>query len=223
MKTKIVFQFILSFFISAPLLAQEIKPWFSYLGNHNLNDKLNFHNELQVRNINSFEKMDQVFVRIGVGHNISPNNNNVLLGYGTFFTNSHLIENARYNIEHRVFQQFITKQRFGHLFLNHRYRYEQRFLPNEYKDRFRYFLAGYFSINQLEIIKGTYYLAGYNEIFLNTRGQYFDQNRLYLGAGYAITNNIKIEAAYLRQTFNSGYKNIFQITVFNNNAFKMHK
>ena len=43
--------------------------------------------------------------------------------------------------EHRIFQQFTTKQNLLSVKLNHRYRFEQRFVESDFKMRFRYFLG----------------------------------------------------------------------------------
>ena len=43
--------------------------------------------------------------------------------------------------EHRIFQQFITKQQFGRVNIQHRYRFEQRFMNDDFKMRLRYFVV----------------------------------------------------------------------------------
>ena len=56
--------------------------WFMYLGNKKLNSNWNIHNEVQYRNYNVVGDMEQLLLRTGIGFNLSPNNNNILLGYG---------------------------------------------------------------------------------------------------------------------------------------------
>ena len=41
--------------------------------------------------------------------------------------------------EHRIFQQFTSKQKIGSMSLSHRYRFEQRFVESDFKMRLRYF------------------------------------------------------------------------------------
>ncbi len=48
------------------------------------------------------------------------------------------------------------------------------------------------------------YLSAYNEIFINTKTQLFDRNRIYSGLGYRINKNIRIEAGYMNQLFLNG-------------------
>lgn len=53
-----------------------------YFGNNKLNEKFNIHNEVQYRNYNAVGDLEQLLLRTGLGYNLTPNNNNLLLGYG---------------------------------------------------------------------------------------------------------------------------------------------
>jgi hypothetical protein len=68
-------------------------------------------------------------------------------------------------VEHRIFQQFITKQKFGRFNLQHRYRLEERFLEDDFRMRFRYMLGLNIPITQKEMLPKTLYASVYNEIF----------------------------------------------------------
>lgn len=200
--------------------------WAGYFGNFNLSKKFNIHNELQYRN-NTFESFfDQFILRNGIGYNISPDNNNLLLGYAYILSSNHKFSNGKPNDlrikEHRVFQQFITKNAFKRVFLLHRYRIEQRIFNNHLKLRFRYFMALYIPLNHNEITKNTWYLATSNEIFINQKHNIFDQNRLYGALGYALSKNIKVEFGVLTQFFENNRNTQFQVSFFNNLAFKHH-
>jgi hypothetical protein len=73
--------------------------------------------------------------------------------------------------------------------LNHRYRFEQRFVETDFKMRLRYFLE----LNIPTAIKGNnnLYFSTYNEIFLNIESVVFDRNRVYRGIGYHINKKYK--------------------------------
>jgi hypothetical protein len=114
--------------------------------------------------------------------------------------------------EHRIFQQFTTKQKIGNVKLNHRYRFEQRFIESKFKLRFRYFL----SINVPLSKKNNFYLSAYNEIFLNSESAIFDRNRLYGGIGYKVNKNIKFELGYMNQFFEHSDRNQLNIISFVN-------
>jgi len=195
--------------------------WFSYLGSQKINNKWNWHNEVQYRNFNFMGDLSQLLVRTGIGYNLTENNNNILLGYG-FINSQKYLSNSNEKVgtnEHRVFQQFITRQNFNKVFLQHRYRIEERFLPNDFQMRFRYFLGINIPINKPRLEKNAYYFSAYNEIFINAQQNIFDRNRLYGAIGYVFNKNIKMEAGYMLQTLESTNRNQFQIVIFNNIPF----
>ncbi len=195
--------------------------WFIYFGNQKINNKWNWHNEVQYRNFNFMGDLSQLLVRTGIGYNLTENNNNILLGYG-FINSQKYLSNSNEKVgtnEHRVFQQFITRQSFNNVFLQHRYRIEERFLPNDFQMRFRYFLGINIPINKPRLEKNAYYFSAYNEIFINAQQNIFDRNRLYGAIGYVFNKNIKMEAGYMVQTLESTNRNQFQIVIFNNIPF----
>lgn len=195
--------------------------WFIYFGNQKINNKWNWHNEVQYRNFNFMGDLSQLLVRTGIGFNLTENNNNILLGYG-FINSQKYLSNSNEKVgtnEHRVFQQFITRQSFNNVFLQHRYRIEERFLPNDFQMRFRYFLGINIPINKPRLEKNAYYFSAYNEIFINAQQNIFDRNRLYGAIGYVFNKNIKMEAGYMVQTLESTNRNQFQIVIFNNIPF----
>ncbi len=89
--------------------------WLLYFGNKKINEKLNWHNEVQYRNYNAIGDLEQLLLRTGIGYNLTENNNNILLGYGYILSENYVgltDEKASVN-EHRIYQQFITKQNIG--------------------------------------------------------------------------------------------------------------
>lgn len=188
--------------------------WQAYFGNFTLKNNWNWHNEVQTRFFEEASLTHSFLIRNGIGLNLNENNNNVLLGYawiGGFHQSPHM--------EHRVYQQYITKQRFGPIFLLHRYRAEQQFFPSKFQLRFRYFLAINYALNKPEVSQGAFYLSLYNEFFFKPTTRTFDRNRLYGGLGYAITDEIKIEGALLHQAINENNHYLFQIVLFKTFGF----
>lgn len=215
----LIFFLLLTINISAQ--KSNVGNWFVYLGNQKINNQWNWHNELQYRNFNFLGDLNQLLLRTGIGYNLTENNNNILLGYG-FINSQKYISDSNEKVgtnEHRIYQQFITKQSFDKVFLQHRYRIEERFLPNDFQMRFRYFIGINIPINKPKIEKNAFYLSGYNEIFINAQQHIFDRNRLYGAIGYVINKNIKMEGGYMAQTVSTGNRNQFQIVVFNNIPF----
>lgn len=186
--------------------------WLVYVGSKQLNSKWNLHHEVQYRNYNSIGDLEQLLLRTGLGYRLGSKSN-VLLGYG-YINSENYTGNDQEQItleEHRIFQQFITKQSLGNSILQHRYRIEQRFVGSDFKTRFRYFLG----LN-IPFKNETYYLSGYNEIFLNGSSSVFDRNRIYGGLGFKAGKGIKVELGYMSQVFETSNRDQFNIITFVN-------
>ncbi|HKK87306.1 MAG TPA: DUF2490 domain-containing protein, partial [Saprospiraceae bacterium] len=119
--------------------------------------------------------------------------------------------------EHRIYQQFITLQKFGRLRLQHRYRFEQRWIEDQdFRLRFRYFLALNLALNKTEFTDKTFYLSAYNEIFLNNNQVVFDRNRLYGGLGYKLNDRLRFEIGHMTQFLNAFHRDQINLITFLN-------
>jgi hypothetical protein len=199
----------------------EIGNWFIYFGNQKINQNWNWHNEIQYRNYDFIGDTNQLLLRTGLGYNLTENNNNVLLGYAFVNTHKYITnsEQKQESNEHRIFQQFITKQNFGRFYFFHRYRVEERFLPDDFQVRLRYFLSASIPLNKKTLDKNAIYFSTYNEIFVNTEKPLFDRNRIYAALGFVINKNFKVEAGFMSQILEQSNRNQFQIVIFNNLPF----
>jgi hypothetical protein len=188
--------------------------WMIYIGNKKLNQKWNLHNEVQYRNYNAIGDLEQLLLRTGLGYTFNENKNNILLGYGYILSENYVGDtDDKVSVnEHRIFQQFTSKQNIGSVKLNHRYRFEQRFIESDFKMRFRYFLGLNIPLNNND--KNNYYFSAYNEIFLNTESTIFDRNRVFGGIGYHLNKNIRFEIGYMNQLFETDSRDQFNILTF---------
>jgi len=207
-------------FLPTLLLAQDsnLGNWLIYIGNKKVNDRWNIHHEVQYRNFNAIGDLEQLLLRTGVGYNLTPGNNNFLLGYGFINSQNFIAPDEKVGInEHRIFQQFITKQKIDKFRVQHRYRFEQRFIEDtDFKLRFRYFLAVNYPL-PIEMKEGSsreLYLSAYNEIFLNSEGNIFDRNRLYGGLGYRLNKILRLELGYMNQFFSGADRDQINIIGF---------
>ena len=211
----LTFLLVLPVFVNAQ--DSDLGNWLIYIGNKKLNSKWNIHNEVQYRNYNAIGDLEQLLLRTGVGYNLSDNNN-ILLGYGYILSENYsgdTDDKVSVN-EHRIFQQFTTKQKIGKVSLSHRYRFEQRFVEDNFKMRLRYFLGINIPLQYKEDEKNPLYLSMYNEIFLNTESAVFDRNRVFGGFGYKFSNTLRLELGYMNQFFEHSGRDQINVIAFVN-------
>jgi len=192
--------------------------WLIYIGNKKINEKWNIHNEVQYRNYNFVGDLEQLLLRTGLGYTFNEGNNNVLLGYGYILSENYTgngSEKVAVN-ENRIFQQFTAKDKIGRVKLLHRYRFEQRFVENDFKLRFRYFLAINVPIFSHGKDLKSFYLSIYNEIFLNATSPVFDRDRLYGGLGYNLSKSTRLELGYMNQFFENSSRDQLNMVAFVN-------
>jgi hypothetical protein len=219
MKIKLIFLFLI--ILPGTLLSQNsnIGNWLIYFGDKKIKADWNWHHEVQHRNYNGIGDLEQLLLRTGIGYNLTDNNNNLLLGYAYIHSQNYTSASEdKFEInEHRIYQQFITRQNFGRVFIQHRYRFEQRFFADDFRLRFRYFLVLNVPINNKSMLDETFYLSFYNEIFLNPEeNNVFDRNRLYGGLGFKINDKVRVEAGYMNQFLTNADRDQINIITFIN-------
>ena len=198
--------------------------WMMLFGNEKIDKKWNIHYEVQYRDYAFLGDLNQLLLRTGVGYNLTENNNNLLLGYAYVHTHNYDAEqNIKQSDEHRIFQQLITKQKFGRVSLNHRYRIEERFLEPKMEVRFRYQLGVNIPFNNTSLITNTWYANVYDEIFINAKKEAYDRNRLYAGIGYVINEKLRAEVGFMNQSTSNVSRNQFQIGFYLNDIFAKPK
>jgi len=199
--------------------------WYWYNGNNAFAGKYNWWNEVQYRNYNFVGDLQQLLLRTGVGMNLTEGNNNVLLGYAFIRSEQYIgADEKSSSNEHRIFQQFITKQNFGRFGIQHRYRLEERLLEQSFQDtdlffRFRYACILTVPLNKQAMEKGTVYLNIFDEIFIQPDIPMFDRNRLFGAVGYAFQPGLRCELGFMSQMLETTYRNQFMVVFVNTLPF----
>lgn len=179
----------------------DLSHWYSYVGNHKVGTSTNVMAEMHYRSYDWLIDVQQFVFRGGYGYNLTPTNNNVLLGYTYVYNEIYPALNIdkKRGVEHRLFQQFLTKQELFSVQLSHRYRIEERFFSDQFKMRFRYMLAMNvpFALfhSQAELWSATLN----QEIYLEDNAQLLERFRWYGGVGYQLHPHLKVELGFMRQ------------------------
>ena len=186
--------------------------WFIYFGNQQIDKNWNWWTEAQFRNENPLGEIQQLLVRTGIGYNLTENNDNLLIGYGyiTNYAENALEKTKLTSKEHRIYQQYIKKNKIGNVPLQHRFRLEQRFRENQdFQLRGRYFVGANIPLTKNFMQKNSTYVSLYNELFLIPEDNILDRNRFYAALGYVLNKNTRIEVGYMNQSVNTQGMSLF--------------
>lgn len=191
-----------------------------YFGTHKLTDRFSIHSELQLRLYEPTTNFNQLLPRVGLNYHI--NDDAMATGGYAYIPTSSFVKGEREvtSTEHRIWQQFILRNKLGGLKFEHRYRLEQRWISTEgdsdYRNRARYRLFFSVPLQNPQVESTHFFLAFYNEIFLNLSDNPFDQNRLYGALGYKASPLVSLQAGFLRHRAGSLNLNRLQLALFLN-------
>lgn len=193
---------------------QQLGAWYMYFGTHRVAERWSIHNEAQFRFYDLGGNFNQLLLRTGANYHISESAI-ATAGYAYIGTDP-TFEDGPAEIdhigEHRLFQQFILKNRVGPVAVEHRYRLEQRFvggdIPSDTQHRARY------RLQLTQPLGDTFFLNFYDEIFLNLQDEVFGQNRLYLALGANVSPSVSLQAGYLKNHFPGAHYDRLQLGVF---------
>lgn len=225
------FLIALAFALAFQVKAQEVDgdqlgSWYMYFFQKRFGEsRFGLQGDYQIRFWNAATDLEQVLLRTGFTYR--PENANILftLGYANITTGAFGDSDETFN-ENRIYQEALIPQRLGvRFYLTHRFRSEQRWIADQdFRTRFRYNIFVNVTLTGTELKKGVLYFAFYNEIFINGQRdigndrsvELFDRNRIYLGLGYGLRDNFRIQAGWMNQTTDIWSKSQTQLSIHHN-------
>jgi hypothetical protein len=164
-----------------------------------INKKWSLFGEGQIRSLSFYNEFHYYEVKGGVQYRLDKNFT-LSVGAGSFDTyrgggNFTQIVND----ETRIWQQVQMTQQLKRLRFEHRYRAEQRFTTNGFRNRFRYRLGAVVPLNRATVAVGTLYFNAWNELFFTNRAPYFERNRLGLILGYVAHPRLTLQLGWVNQ------------------------
>lgn len=217
-----LFSICINFNANSQVDEDKLGGWYMYFWNTDFGEsKFGLQGDVQYRNWDIIGDLEQLLLRAGVTYR--PNDNIMLtLGYGNITTGAFGDSNDT-SSESRIYQEALLPHKISErIYLKHRFRYEQRWVENQdFRTRYRYNLFINIPFNQPNLNKDAIYLALYNEVFINGQRdigngrsvEIFDRNRFYSALGYALKDNLKIQAGYMLQSTNSIDKGQLQLSL----------
>lgn len=225
MKLKLII--LITFFSLSNSFAQidesQTGAWYMYFYSHQFkNSSWGIQGDFQYRDWQGLGDMEQLLLRSGITYSPKDAGIKFTLGYGNVTSGQYGNSNDT-SIESRIYQEALIPQKLGNRFyLTHRFRYEQRFVEDQdFRTRYRYNLFLNVPINSKELNPKAYYLALYNELFINGQTdigdgrevQFFDRNRTYLGVGYVLNSKIRFQLGWMNQKTNTWGKGQLQLSI----------
>ena len=219
---KLFFVLLLSHSVYSQIDDDKMGAWYMYFFNTTFNDgPWGVQGDVQYRNWNLGGDLEQLLLRGGLTYQGKDSNIKFTLGYGNITTGVYG-DSKDTSSESRIYQEALYPVKFGKRFYtNHRFRYEQRFVEGQdFRTRYRYNLFLNIPLNNDAITPKTYYIALYNELFVNGQRDigdnrsvaFFDRNRFYSGIGYVIKPGYKVQLGVMKQTTNTWAKRQLQFS-----------
>ena len=168
--------------------------------NYNLNEKLSFFGEGQLRSLKFYSNFHYYEYKGGINYKVHKNVK-LNLGAGSYQTYKEggdfvLPKN---NDEFRIWPQVILSQSIGKLKIEQRYRSEFRFTSNGYRNRFRYRLGVSYPLGKERNEYKPFQVSVSNEIFFTDKEPYFERNRMLFAFNYKPSKATTIQVGYLHQ------------------------
>ena len=165
-----------------------------------LNEKWNLFGEAQIRSLKFYDDFHYYELKGGATYKFSKTFS-ASAGAGMFDTYSPggNFKSPMANDETRTWVQLSMMQYEKRLKFEHRYRAEQRWTSNGFRNRFRYRLNTILPLKKKKVEPKTFYLNASNEIFYTDRAPYFERNRLFLGGGYEFSEGFSMQGGWMKQ------------------------
>ena len=213
--------------IAQPLCAQvdedDTGAWYMYFFNAPAQtSQWGLQGDVQYRNWDLGGDLEQLLLRGGLTWRPKSNDAMFTLGYANI-TSGEFGSSSVTSTENRIYQEALLPQKINDRFyLRHRFRFEQRWVEKQdFRTRFRYAIFIDVPLNDTSVKKGVWYLAFYDEIFLNGQRdigdgrtvEIFDRNRLYGALGYGLSDKVRLQGGYMHQYSNNISKGQLQLSV----------
>ena len=202
---------------SQKTISNQNHAWVAYLGNHKITNKWGIHTEYQWRREDGFKNWQQSLLRLGGDYYVNTTLI-VTAGYGWIVTFPYGEQPIGHDFqEHRIWEQVNIKTKFGRFEIQHRYRFEQRFLENWikgadgiytksdnlFRQRIRYRAMILVPLTKKEMSDNTLFLNVNDEPFIGFgKGigkNILDQNRFNASLGWRFNTDFNIQIGYLNQ------------------------
>ena len=211
---------------AAEIDQDELGGWYMFtFSNDFAESRFGFQGDVQYRTWDGGGDLEQLLLRGGITYRPDALPGKYTLGLANI-TSGQFGDSKQTRTENRTYQEAVIPQRVWQKgFLKHRIRFEQRWVNGQdFRTRLRYALFANVPLNRPDLTPGAFYLALYNEIFINGERDvggggevdFYDRNRLYGALGYKFSNTGQIQVGYMQQHTNVVNKGQLQLSLHYN-------
>lgn len=208
----IVFLTLISINLSAQNPSENhLGSWYTYGSHHRLNERFSLNPWAELRFYEASSNYNLAYISLRGNYHLK-NNQTLGLAYAYLDIDTVFEFDHQPNVhEHRVYEQYTYNQTRSKLSIQHRARFEQRFLDfsnrNELQNRFRYRLSLKYNLSN------TVFINVSEEPFVNFQDQVFHENRFYTGFGFKVTSHSQLQIGYLKQHIRKNNLNRIQVGI----------
>ncbi|RLD20330.1 MAG: hypothetical protein DRI71_10535 [Bacteroidetes bacterium] len=195
--------FTLLFGLSSSVYGQssedKLGSWYIYNGFFNFNPTFELFVESQLRNWETFSNPENFFFRPFFNYNLNQNfQTGLSLEYHKTWTYDENPGNKVSTDEFRTTMQVMLHHKISRVALQHRYRYEFRWVDGNHLQRTRYRVQATVPINNATMEKGTIFFNTNFEFMVDTKPSVaLSQLRNYFAGGYQFTDNLNLQLGYM--------------------------
>lgn len=173
--------------------------WYIYNGFFNLSPKVELFFESQWRTWEPISNTQNLFFRPFISYNFTPYFQlGVSQEYHMNWSYSEMSEDKVKTEEYRTTLQAMLFQQIDRVAIQHRFRYEFRFLDEKGNQRVRYRIQLGIPITKKKIEKGVFFATLGNEFMVNTQKEFnLSQMRTYAMIGYQISKSTHFQFGYM--------------------------
>jgi hypothetical protein len=192
--------FLFLTFFSIHAYADGLGTWNIVNAKLTLSDQTSLFIEPQLRSLSFYDEFHYYEIKGGVTHELVKGLSGTLaMGTYNTFQEGGNFRTPAVQEEVRTWEQVNLRQNFGIFRIENRYRAEQRFTSNNYRNRFRYRLNVIAPLNNKTVEPKTFYLTLWDELFFTNRAPYFERNRIFGGFGYEFSKRWAAQVGYIHQ------------------------
>lgn len=200
MKRSIFIGFILLLNLGVRAQKIDLGSWNMLNIKFNLNPKISFFGETQLRSLKFYDNFHYYEVKGGVNYKLNSNLQLTLAcgSYQTYREGGNFVF-PKNNDEFRIWPQLLLTQPIGAFKIEQRYRAELRFTSNGYRNRFRYRLGLSYPFGKKKNDFKPFQVSASNELFFTNNEPYFERNRIQFTFQFKPSKNTAIQLGYLHQ------------------------